>query len=123
MKNLFKIIFLFGLISFASWGNDDDCTADSFVGSFDGTIECPGNDPASWTLVITKISDTSIKVTDQDATEFTMEVAGCIATSLIDFFGVSVTQTLTLDGDMIDYKAVNSGLGMTVTCTGSMTRQ
>lgn len=122
MKNLFTLLLFICLISFISCGSDE-CTADSFVGVYNGSIECPGEPTANGVLTITKVTDSSIKAVDQDNTEFILEVNDCVASSTINFLGVMVTQTLTLDGDKIDFEAVNSGLGVSVTCTGSMTRQ
>lgn len=122
MKNVLKFLFAFSLITFVSCGGDDECTIDDFVGVYNGTIECPDEEPASGILTITKNSDTSITVTDTDNVTFTMDVAGCVATSSESLFGVEITQTLTLDGDKLDYRAVNSVLGIEVVCTGSMTR-
>ena len=123
MKNLFKIIFVFALISLASCGSDDDCTADSFVGNYGGEVECNGASAAG-TLTVTKISDSQIQLTDPDGADYTLDVDGCEATFSESLLGLGdIDIELTLDGDKLKIKQTSSIFGISATCEGTFDRQ
>lgn len=122
MKNLLGLLLLCGLFTFASCGGDDDCTTDSFVGSYTGEIDCDGI-AASGTLTITKVSETEILLNDGDGGEFTIEVTDCTGTYSESAGGLgSTTLTITLDGDKLNYSQDAEVFGLTVSCSGTLDR-
>ena len=107
----------------ASCGGDDtECAADSFVGSYSGEISCEGT-TAEGTLTITKISDTELLMDDNEGETYTLTLAGCVASYSESLIGLgSVDLDLTLDGDKLKYKNESEVLGFSVSCEGTLDR-
>ncbi len=123
MKNLLGFLFVCALFTLVSCGSDSDCTTDSFVGSYTGEISCDGTS-ASGTIMITRVSESQILLSDPDGSEFTLDVDGCNAIVEESLLGLGSSKVeLTLDGDQLRYSQEGDLLGIVFTCSGTLDKQ
>ena len=120
MKNLFGLLFVLALFTLVSCGDDDDCTAASFAGTYSGSVDCDGTSTEG-TITLSRISDTELQLTDTDGSSFTLTLDGCTATGSESFIGLAdISISITLDGDDLKYTQDVSALGINVSCEGTL---
>lgn len=123
MKRLiFGMLTIGALFTSCSKDEDASCVAEDFVGTFTGTVNCPGDDVESATIIITKISSTEISIVDNDGFVILADLTDCQAKSTIIEDGNSFTVTFNLEGTSLSYVGVEIYNGDTYTCTGNFTK-
>ena len=125
LKN--TIFFLILSAFMFSCGSDDDCTAESVMGTYNGTSLCTDPSAEGPTFVTVTGTGNNLRLEDSTGQMFDVTLNGCdftIAPMTIDFFGVMVTVDGggTFDGDDLDVVINSNVAGAIIMCTFAGTR-
>jgi len=116
MKNLFGMLLIAALFTFASCGGDDGCTED-FTGTYSGTLTCDLSTDLETTVTITGTDGNYVL----DAVSFTgnsLDQDGCTLSYDNTAFSTGERGTITLNGNEITVVATTVAAGVTAnTCT------
>ena len=123
-----RILFQFMVVAFllSSCGGDD-CTAPDYVGTWNGTVLCSGEQSEAVMVIIEEGPGNSINIVDPDGEIFNAEINGCkiiIPEETVEIFGFMVTTSGSgdLDGNSLSLVVNSSAFGIPVDCQFLLTK-
>ena len=117
--------YLIIAILFTACGSsDDECTSEAWVGAWSGTTNC-ADTSIDFTFNISAVDEDTIRIEYEGESE-EVDINGCsINYDLdIDFLGTPIdfSFAMNLNGDSIDLDFTFSALGISDSCTTTLTR-